>query len=350
MLKLDKSKIRKGKALGLPYMGSKRKIAKQIVEIIKQNYPQYSEVYDLFGGGGTITAELLLNGYKVHYNDADPLVAKAFEKALTLTDDELKSLICSREEFYQIKDKQDKTAIDKLKLLINSFGNRCSAYANAEKVSDLKYSISKSIICDFKKASHYKEQDAYKKANVTFQLDQITRTLRVKELRKLTNYLHKCIFTSKDFEMFSNLKHKFIYLDPPYSDSAGYKDDIESRKVSDEKYIDVRNRLLKMPLGAEIEEDDFVFKLGTFKNNKNRMYYRDVLNKFKIIPFYDWAIKMSQNNIVLISSYEINDPRFKCVFEFKSAHSTLNSNKYNGKQKDKHEKLFMANSEAANGL
>ncbi|HGD6435815.1 hypothetical protein [Streptococcus agalactiae] len=37
MLKLDEKKIRKGKPFGLPYQGSKKKISKKIVEIIKQN-------------------------------------------------------------------------------------------------------------------------------------------------------------------------------------------------------------------------------------------------------------------------------------------------------------------------
>jgi len=35
MLKLDEKKIRKGKPIGLPYQGSKKKISKKIIEIIK---------------------------------------------------------------------------------------------------------------------------------------------------------------------------------------------------------------------------------------------------------------------------------------------------------------------------
>ena len=38
MLNLDEKKIRKGKPIGLPYQGSKKKISKKIVEIIKQNF------------------------------------------------------------------------------------------------------------------------------------------------------------------------------------------------------------------------------------------------------------------------------------------------------------------------
>ncbi|HEN2581375.1 TPA: hypothetical protein ACGRGV_001198 [Streptococcus agalactiae] len=52
MLKLDEKKIRKGKPFGLPYQGSKKKISKKIVEIIKQNFGTDKKIYDIFGGGG----------------------------------------------------------------------------------------------------------------------------------------------------------------------------------------------------------------------------------------------------------------------------------------------------------
>ena len=55
MLKLDEKKIRKGRPIGLPYQGSKKKISKKIVEIIKQNFGTYKPIYDIFGGGGAIT-------------------------------------------------------------------------------------------------------------------------------------------------------------------------------------------------------------------------------------------------------------------------------------------------------
>ena len=46
---------------------------------------------------------------------------------------------------------------------------------------------------------------------------------------------------------------------------------------------------------------------------------------------------MSKDNIVLISSYEVSDPRFEVVYEFKTARSTLNDSNF-GKR---YEKLFM---------
>ena len=59
-------------------------------------------------------------------------------------------------------------------------------------------------------------------------------------------------------------------------------------------------------------------------------------NSFDSQTFYDWAFEMSKKNIVLISSYEISDDRFKCVYEFEKARSTMQSG-----TAGKTEKLFM---------
>lgn len=77
ILQLDDKKIRKGKPIGLPYVGSKKKVSKKIVEIIKQNFGNDIPVYDVFGGGGAITAELLLNNMQAHYNDLDSNATKS---------------------------------------------------------------------------------------------------------------------------------------------------------------------------------------------------------------------------------------------------------------------------------
>jgi len=42
---------------GIPYMGGKRKIASKIVDYILQCNPNTKYVYDLFGGGGSISED-----------------------------------------------------------------------------------------------------------------------------------------------------------------------------------------------------------------------------------------------------------------------------------------------------
>ena len=93
MLELNEKKIRKGRPIGLPYQGSKKKISKKIVGIIKQNFGTDKPIYDIFGGGGAITAECLLNGLDVHYNDLDETVTSMFQKVVSEDREYLKTLV-----------------------------------------------------------------------------------------------------------------------------------------------------------------------------------------------------------------------------------------------------------------
>ena len=240
MLILDKKKIRKGKPIGLPYQGSKKKISKKIVEIIKQNFGTDKPIYDIFGGGGAITAECVLNGLEVYYNDFDKNITDMFQWVISQDREWIKTLIVSREEFFEIKNKDIKTVDDNLKLLVNSFGNDKRSYLYSTEWSDMKYNLAIEIIKKHDVFSGYKQTETYKDA--------------------------------------------IFYLDPPYENTGhiGYAGSFDSQK------------------------------------------------------FYNWAVEMSKKNIVLISSYEISDDRFKCVYEFEKARSTMQSG-----SAGKTEKLFM---------
>ena len=282
MLTLDEKKVRKGKAVGLPYVGSKKKISKKIVEIIKQNFGTDKTVYDLFGGGGAITAELLINDMNVVYNEIDKSVCDMFCTVLVEDRDWLKTLIVSREEFMAIREKDIKSVDDELKLLVNSFGNDRKSYLYSKELSNLKYNLAKQIIDIDDVFSGYKQTDAYKNAvKQSERLGQLQQLGRLQQLQKL-DLLE---VNNKDYRDYSDLSNSIIYLDPPYEKATN-------------KY-----------------------KVKSFDSK----------------AFYDWAFKMAKNNTVLISSYEVSDPRFEVVYEFKTARSTLNDSNF-GKR---YEKLFM---------
>ena len=298
MLTLDEKKIRKGKPLGLPYQGSKKKISKKIVEIIKQNFGTEKPVYDIFGGGGAITAECLISGLDVHYNDLDETVTSMFQKVVSEDRDYLKTLLISRDEFFKIRDKESKTIDDNLKLLVNSFGNDRKTYLYSRKFSDLKYNLAIEIIKNHDTFDGYKKTDTYKNAYRPFDIgkEKKNQTLqqlsRFQQLERLQNInINNLEIANHDYTHFSYLSDAIIYLDPPYE-----------------------NTTLKS------------YSISEFDNQS----------------FYDWAYEMSKKNIVLISSYEISDSRFECVYEFKNARSTLQS----GTNKNsKTEKLFMVKKE-----
>ena len=295
MLKLDEKKIRKGKPIGLPYQGSKKKISKKIIEIIKQNFDTDKPIYDIFGGGGAITAECILNGLEVYYNDLDKDITNAFERVISQDREWIKTLIISRTEFFEIKAKENKTADDFLKLLVNSFGNDKKSYLYSKVISDLKYNLAKEIIGNHDVFGGYRQTETYKK--VTSGLDwnwfntkpaahqQLEQIERLRQLERLQQ-INKIKATNKSYQDFSEVSGAILYLDPPYEGT------------SQKSYI----------------------------------------NSFDSQEFYDWAFEMAKTNIVIVSSYSISDKRFEAVYSFDKARSTLRGGRSN---KAKNEKLFM---------
>ena len=291
MLNLDEKKIRKGKPIGLPYQGSKKKISKKIIEIIKQNFGTDKPIYDIFGGGGAITAECVLNGLEVHYNDLDKDITNAFERVISQDREWIKTLIVSRTEFTEIKDKENKTTDDFLKLLINSFGNKKRNYLYSKEISDLKYNLAKEIIEKHDVFSGYKQTETYKRSIEKYkQLEQLQKLKQLEQLQQLQQLerlqqLNKIKATNKSYHDFSEVSGAILYLDPPYEGS----------------------------------------------------YQESYINSFDSQEFYNWAFEIAKTNIVIISSYSISDERFEVVYSFDKARSTIQG----GTRNDKCEKLFM---------
>ena len=176
-LELNEKKIRKGKPIGLPYIGSKKRIAKRIVGLIIQNFGRDKTIYDIFGGGGAITFECLVNDLNVVYNDKDPTVVAMLELILNSDREFIKTLIVTRDEFFEIKDKENKTPCDELKLLINSFGNNRRDYLYAKEWADIKYNLAKEIIENHDVFSGYLQTETY--------LNHVDKIKRVKHLERL---------------------------------------------------------------------------------------------------------------------------------------------------------------------
>ena len=282
----------------------------------------------------------------MYYNDLDKDITNAFERVISQDRDWIKTLIVSREEFFEIKAKENKTTDDFLKLLINSFGNSMKGFMYSKETSDLKYNLAKEIIKNHDVFSGYKQTETYKKITSGSEwdwfnekrdqsLEQLGQLGQLERLQKL----NKIKATNKSYQEFSKVSGAILYLDPPYEGTTqeGYKGKKQKRIVKPEVYKEMRDKLLKLQLGTKIEHDSFIFSLGIDDNNKNRMYYKDVRPAFDSQEFYDWAFEMSKTNIVIISSYSISDERFETVYSFDKAHSTLQG----GTRNDKCEKLFM---------
>ena len=93
----------------------------------------------------------------MYYNDLDNDITNAFERVISQDREWIKTLIISREEFFEIKAKENKTTYEFLKLLVNSFGNNKRGYLYSEEISDLKYNLAKEIIENHDVFNGYKQ-------------------------------------------------------------------------------------------------------------------------------------------------------------------------------------------------
>ena len=124
---------------GIPYKGSKNKIAENIIAQL----PSAKHFYDLFGGGGAMSHCALLSGkYEVvHYNELNPLVFKTFKMAINGEFKDENRWI-SKDDFERLKDTDPYVAC------CFSFGNDFKTYAYGKNCELFKKAVHYSIVFD----------------------------------------------------------------------------------------------------------------------------------------------------------------------------------------------------------
>ena len=117
---------------GLPYKGSKTKLAERIIDLM----PRAGHLYDLFAGGCAIAHCALIKGKygHVHINDINPMMPQAFVKALNGGFDDEDRWI-SREDFFRLKD------TDPYAALCFSFGSDTRTYIYGKDKEEYKKAL-----------------------------------------------------------------------------------------------------------------------------------------------------------------------------------------------------------------
>lgn len=117
---------------GLPYKGSKNKLAERIVRLL----PRRTNLVDLFCGGCAVShAALLMGKYEhIHINDINWMCPTLFIDALNgKYNDESRWI--SREDFFRLKDTDPYVAV------VWSFGNNLHSYLYSREIEPLKKAI-----------------------------------------------------------------------------------------------------------------------------------------------------------------------------------------------------------------
>jgi len=264
---------------GLPYMGSKSAIADQIISVL----PAGDRFIDLFGGGGAMTHAAALSGKyrEVVYSDADPLACEYVTRALRgdYSPERFTPRWISREEFSAKKD------TDPYVRYLWSFGNRGGSYLYGRRVEGLKRRLFDWVvsgqnadfisglgvpIADAPKAG-IAERFAFIKRHIKSRLttcgtlENLERLARVQNLERLARVqnlegLARVAVLHRGYTAYQYQPGDVVYCDPLYA--------------SREKYV---------------------------------------IGDFDFAAFTDWAARIP----CYISSYELDDPRFRIYHELK---------------------------------
>lgn len=361
---------------GLPYKGSKNKLAERIVSLL----PKRTHLIDLFCGGCAVShAALLRNKYEhIHINDINWMCPTLFIDALNGKYQNETRWI-SREDFFRLKDTDPYVAV------VWSFGNNLRDYLYSKEIEPLKkaihyaiffrdYSLGKDLGYDlsfiepisdiqrryaavkryFSQFGHFQQQsfEGGVESNHQLQVEHVTggQNRRDCRARRHTNDStptsslmggRNASVRLETIERLTNV-HQNFNIRNAAAESAGFKKkkstgrtlqrrtsqlhctdcntgsgNYPCREIRGGRFSNITSSVLDYAK-VEIPDDSVIYCDIPYEDT-------NVYNKaegFDYERFYDWCEHQTQP--VFISSYQMPDDRFDCIEEF-SHRSTLSA-------------------------
>jgi 16S rRNA G966 N2-methylase RsmD len=245
-------------------MGSKRKLAYKILDAICAEKPDTEHLYDLFGGGASISLTALKYGLNAYYNELNPAIVALLKHCLKNGVTEEMYQWIPRERF--LKEVTGAGWWAGFLQLTWSFGNNQQSYVYGED-REVSYGLMHSIVVD-------QDIDAYKKLLNILKVNEKTvpyPTQKTVNARRL--FIGSCIKKAVDAEIaphYSKISHlerieklrdlkdlegqerltmyntsyelvpintpienTVLYLDPPYENTAKYAYDTPQDEIYD---------------------------------------------------------------------------------------------------------------------
>ena len=314
---------------GLPYKGSKNKLAERIVRLL----PRRTNLVDLFCGGCAISHAALLMGKfeHIYINDINWMCPTLFMDALQgkYAND---TRWISREDFFRLRDTDPYVA------MVWSFGNNMRDYLYSKEIEPLKkaihyalffsdYSLAKALGHDLSLVDAIKDvQQRYRSVRQYFsqfghfqqQSFEGGRNIRAigndgatANTLRLSKKIQKRPWEAEHRERTNSLTHIAIpraVTQPAPEIHVGKKLPITPSVLSYEQVVIPPDSVIYCDIPYE----------STNKYNK--------AENFDYERFYTWT--ESQTPPVFISSYQMPTDRFDCIAEY-SHRSTLNDKKNN---------------------
>lgn len=340
--------LKKSNRLGLVYQGAKRNLADDILKVIYNHNPNATNFYDLFGGGGSISLYAKQCGYNVFYNDLNIHIYSVidyFKKHRNNLDKRIYDFL-SREEFYKLKEKENKTPVDYVMLYLYSFSNNFRVYFCEKKDEAMvRYLHSFIVNNDYESACLLDSWSFNLKS-----IDNIFKKFMIhSDLKKLDIFQRKVLISNiiKKIELIglAELKNKFNNISimdlinikqADLLKYIGFYDNNKSTKI--ETYINSVgedtskssivtlkrvNTLIKADFdGIEISNKDYR-EVEIKHNPSDCILYCDIpykktrkyIESFNHSEFYKWCFETKEQGYnVFISEYDM-PKEFKCIFE-----------------------------------
>jgi site-specific DNA-adenine methylase len=226
---------------GLPYQGSKSKIAEEIAEQI----PRGNCFVDLFCGGGAISHYMMEhNRYKSYVMNDITNSALAFRRILEKGSSDFRDWV-SREDFFKLGSSVD----DTIRKMIWSFGNDQRTYiyseANEKGKKALHYAI---VFGDYSlmhelsriaevKGLHKRYMAARRVVKELARLQPLESLERLQSLERLES-LERLQSMESDYRSVAIPPNSVVYCDIPYARTTGYHKDKAGRTFDHEAFFE----------------------------------------------------------------------------------------------------------------
>lgn len=238
---------------GVPYQGSKNRIAPQIVDCITKLTPKYTTYYDVFAGGMAIAIELCKRDLTVYANDLNKYVIAFVERLFTHTipsEVYTKPEFIHRSEFFAITEHPEEYPdwYVGFAQCIWSFGNNQRSYMYGLDKEDMKTLIHDVVVnqshsslttlntltqtqIPFPEGDTWDERRLRMRQSYGNHKDQndtaLSHLCRINLLKKLEATdadLSQIHLSSKDYRDLEIPSNCVVYCDPPYAGTSEYSE------------------------------------------------------------------------------------------------------------------------------